>query len=78
MTTCNNKTLLRLLQPMRWKDGWPVIGVDIDMNGIGEPVYVWKKPDVEVTYPITVSHTSQEYPNQIRHMSHPLHVIRIR
>lgn len=32
------------LQPMQWKDGWPVIGVDIDRNGIGEPVYSWKKP----------------------------------
>lgn len=26
------------LQPAHWKDGWPVIGVNIDMNGIGEPV----------------------------------------
>jgi len=32
------------LQPMYWHDGWPVIGVDMDRNGIGEPVYVWKKP----------------------------------
>ncbi len=33
------------LQPVQWKDGWPMMGVDIDMNGIGEPVYVWKKPE---------------------------------
>jgi len=33
------------LQPMHWdEDGWPVIGVDIDRNGIGEPVRVWTKP----------------------------------
>lgn len=32
------------LQPARWQDGWPLIGVDIDGNGIGEPVYVWKCP----------------------------------
>lgn len=32
------------LQPMHWENGWPVIGVDIDRNGIGEPVYSWKKP----------------------------------
>ena len=33
------------LQPMRWsEDGWPVIGVDLDRNGIGEPVRVWTKP----------------------------------
>jgi beta-xylosidase len=32
------------LQPVHWHDGWPVIGIDLDRNGIGEPVYVWKKP----------------------------------
>ena len=33
------------LQPMHWSaDGWPVIGVDIDRNGVGEPVRVWAKP----------------------------------
>jgi len=32
------------LQPMRWENGWPVIGTDYDRNGVGEPVYVWQKP----------------------------------
>ena len=32
------------LQPVHWSDGWPVIGVDIDRNGVGEPVYCWKMP----------------------------------
>ena len=32
------------LQPARWKDGWPLMGVDIDGNGIGEPVEVWRSP----------------------------------
>lgn len=32
------------LQPMRWEDGWPVVGEDFDGNGIGEPVPCWKKP----------------------------------
>jgi beta-xylosidase len=32
------------LQPARWKDDWPLIGVDIDGNGIGEPVAVWSSP----------------------------------
>ena len=32
------------LQPARWQDDWPLIGVDIDGNGIGEPVYVWPSP----------------------------------
>lgn len=32
------------LQPVHWQDGWPVVGIDIDRNGIGEPVYCWKMP----------------------------------
>lgn len=32
------------LQPMQWEDDWPVIGVDIDRNGVGEPVYAWEMP----------------------------------
>ena len=32
------------LQPARWQDDWPLMGVDLDGNGIGEPVFFWKKP----------------------------------
>ena len=32
------------LQPVQWIDGWPMAGVDQDMNGIGEPVYVFSSP----------------------------------
>ena len=32
------------LQPARWEADWPVIGVDYDKNGVGEPVATWKKP----------------------------------
>ena len=39
------------LQPMRWEDDWPVIGVN-DADGCGEPVTRWQKPDVGRTYPI--------------------------
>ena len=39
------------LQPARWKDDWPAIGVDIDGNGVGEPVYVWQCP-----YPTSTQH----------------------
>lgn len=34
------------LQPMKWIDGWPVIGVDLDGDGCGEPVLTYKKPNV--------------------------------
>ena len=39
------------LQPARWHDDWPLIGVDIDGNGIGEPVSVWQKPSICTTPP---------------------------
>lgn len=32
------------LQPMTWRDGWPVIGIDYDGNGVGEPVDVFRMP----------------------------------
>jgi beta-xylosidase len=32
------------LEPMTWKDGWPIIGQDPDGNGIGEPVASFRKP----------------------------------
>lgn len=49
------------LQPVTWKDEWPVIGVDIDRNGIGEPVYVWKKPDVGNNFSITAPQTDDDF-----------------
>ncbi|MCH5239822.1 MAG: glycoside hydrolase 43 family protein [Muribaculaceae bacterium] len=39
------------LQPMVWNsDGWPVIGVDPDGDGRGEPVKEYKKPNVGANY----------------------------
>ncbi|MEC1449704.1 glycoside hydrolase 43 family protein [Bacillus haynesii] len=32
------------LQPVRWIDGWPLMGEDINGDGIGEPVLQWEKP----------------------------------
>ena len=32
------------LQPARWVDDWPQMGVDLDGNGIGEPVAAWPVP----------------------------------
>jgi len=32
------------LQPVEWRDGWPMIGVDYDGNGVGEPVARWMIP----------------------------------
>lgn len=38
------------LQPMRWEDDWPVIGVN-DVEGCGEPALRHKKPEVGAVYP---------------------------
>ena len=32
------------LQPMKWKNDWPVMGIDYDKNGVGEPVASYTKP----------------------------------
>lgn len=32
------------LQPMHWEDGWPVIGVNQDADGVGQPVLTGQKP----------------------------------
>ena len=34
----------QFLEPVTWKDGWPLIGVDTNGNGIGEVVWEHKKP----------------------------------
>lgn len=34
------------LEPMNWKDGWPVIGDDADSDGCGNPVLTYRKPTV--------------------------------
>jgi beta-xylosidase len=49
------------LQPMKWINDWPVIGIDKDGDGKGEPVTVFKKPNVGKTYPIITPQESDEY-----------------
>ena len=34
------------LQPMRWQDDWPIIGIAKEGNDYGEPVMEYRKPDV--------------------------------
>jgi len=36
------------LQPLKWSDGWPVIGFDADDDGVGEPVSLFKRPEAGV------------------------------
>jgi len=49
------------LQPMAWKNDWPVIGEDKDGDGCGEPVLVYNKPNVGKTYPIATPAESDEF-----------------
>ena len=50
-----------LLEPMKWIDDVPLIGIDFDGNGIGEPVSIYNKPNVGKEYPVTVPQTSDEF-----------------
>ena len=49
------------LQPAIWKDGFPVIGVDSDGDGTGEPVLRYKKPNVGKAYAIETPLDSDEF-----------------
>jgi beta-xylosidase len=51
------------LQPMKWINNWPVIGIDTNGDGIGEPVTVYKKPNVGKSYPIVTPNDSDEFNN---------------
>ncbi len=49
------------LQPVKWINDWPVIGIDKDGDGKGEPVLRYKKPNVGKTYPIQTPVESDEF-----------------
>lgn len=49
------------LQPMKWINDWPVIGIDRDGDGSGDPVMTHKKPNVGKTYPIETPVESDEF-----------------
>ena len=49
------------LQPMKWENNWPVIGLDKNKNGTGEPVMVYKKPNVGKSFQIQTPQESDEF-----------------
>ena len=53
------------LQPMEWKNGWPVIGVDADGDGKGEPVVRFKKPNVGKSFARTTPVESDEFSGNV-------------
>jgi hypothetical protein len=46
---------------MVWKNDWPIIGVDKDNDGKGEPIITYKKPNVSKVYPIITPAESDEF-----------------
>lgn len=55
------------LQPMKWVNDWPIIGVEkinsttTAIQGKGEPVLVYKKPNVGKRYPISTIADTDEF-----------------
>lgn len=49
------------LQPVAWKDDWPLIGVNQDEKGVGEPVLRYRKPRVRKQSPIAAPATSDGF-----------------
>ena len=49
------------LQPMKWINDWPVIGIDKDGDGKGEPVLTYKKPNVGKLHAIITLAENDEF-----------------
>ena len=49
------------LNPMKWVNDWPVIGVDQAGDGCGDPVSRYRKPKTDKTYPIETPVESDEF-----------------
>src|SRR5436190_6481635 len=49
------------LEPMAWKEDWPMIGVDTDGDRIGEPVAAFRKPVVSGAADIATPQTDDEF-----------------
>ncbi|MGI4739170.1 MAG: glycoside hydrolase family 43 protein [Janthinobacterium lividum] len=49
------------LQPMTWRQDWPVMGRDADGDGTGEPVLTYRKPAVPGRVAVAVPATTDEF-----------------
>lgn len=58
---CNAYGRVVHLQPMRWEADWPVMGEDLDHNGIGEPVLKSKKPWTATSSAVYSPQTNDEF-----------------
>ncbi len=49
------------LQPMKWVNDWPVIGINEDETGCGEPVLTYQKPNTGVVCEIDAPEDSDDF-----------------
>lgn len=49
------------LQPMQWKNNWPVMGIDPDNDGVGEPVLTYRKPKTSLPVVVETPQESDEF-----------------
>lgn len=49
------------LQPANWVDGWPLMGKDINNDGIGEPLMQHTKPAGRLKMPTIIPQTSDDF-----------------
>ncbi len=49
------------LQPVSWIEDWPIIGIDVDNDGVGEPVETYQKPVVKNSSEIKIPQTTDEF-----------------
>lgn len=49
------------LQPVTWKDNWPVMGIDKDGDYCGDPVKTYKKPKTSKAWPLMNPVESDEF-----------------
>lgn len=49
------------LEPVKWVNDWPMMGIDNDGNGIGEPVDIYKKPKTDDQASSSFIQTSDEF-----------------
>ena len=49
------------LQPLNWVNDWPVIGVNPNSDGVGEPVLTYRKPNVGHTSAVNTPPDSDEF-----------------
>lgn len=49
------------LNPVHWVNDWPVMGLDTDGDGCGEPVLTHAKPDIDGSWPVCRPAESDEF-----------------